>query len=83
MLFSKKKIETAQSKCFKKLSKFTKNLIDEMIRRTYVIRDIQDLDISEEEKNRHRNIVTNQIVSELLLYQDKLKELENDYQSTI
>lgn len=77
MLFkkSKQKLEDEKEKCIKELLEFNEKLIDTTIRKLLEIQDLQQLGISEGEKNMHRNKIINTTINELLEYSQKIKEL--------
>ena len=71
----KGKLEDTKEKCIRELLKFNEDFIEDTVRKLYEIQDIQQLGISEQEKDRHRNVIINTSIKELLLYSDKIKEL--------
>ena len=73
----KQKLENEKEQCIRELIKFTDYFIDDTVRKLYEIQDIQQLGISEEEKNKHRNVIINVTVKELLGYSQKTKELSS------
>lgn len=76
MIFdNKRRLQREQEKCIKSLVNFTDDLIDNAIRKLYVIQDVQALGISEKDKDVKRNIIINKTVNELLEYSSKIKEL--------
>ena len=76
MIFNnKRRLQREQEKCIKSLVNFTDDLIDNTIRKLYVIQDVQSLGISEKDKDVKRNIIINKTVNELLEYSSKIKEL--------
>ena len=76
MIFNRKRqLEKEQTKLIKGLVRFTDDLIDNAIRKLYVIQDVQALGISEKDKDVKRNIIINKTVNELLEYSSKIKEL--------
>ena len=75
MFNSKRQLEKEQTKLIKGLVRFTDDLIDNTIRKLYVIQDVQSLGISEKDKDVQRNIIINKTVNELLEYSSKIKEL--------
>ena len=76
MIFdNKRRLQREQEKCIKSLVNFTDDLIDNTIRKLYVIQDVQALGISEKDKDVQRNIIINKTVNELLEYSSKIKEL--------
>lgn len=75
MFNSKRQLEKEQTKLIKGLVRFTDDLIDNAIRKLYVIQDVQALGISEKDKDVKRNIIINKTVNELLEYSSKIKEL--------
>lgn len=76
MIFNRKRqLEKEQTKLIKGLVRFTDDLIDNTIRKLYVIQDVQSLGISEKDKDVKRNIIINKTVNELLEYSSKIKEL--------
>lgn len=74
-LKNKEKLKRKQEEVIQNLAKFTDKLIDGTIRKLYEIQDVQNLGVSEEEKNKHRNIIINISVKELLEYSGKIKEV--------
>ena len=72
---SKRQLEKEQAKCIKSLVNFTDDLIDNTIRKLYIVQDVQSLGISEKDKDVKRNIIINKTVNELLEYSSKIKEL--------
>ena len=82
MIFNRKRqLEKEQTKLIKGLVRFTDDLIDNTIRKLYVIQDVQALGISEKDKDVKRNIIINKTVSELLEYSSKIKELSKTVKS--
>lgn len=82
MIFnSKRQLEKEQTKLIKGLVRFTDDLIDNTIRKLYVIQDVQSLGISEKDKDVQRNIIINKTVNELLEYSSKIKELSKTVKS--
>lgn len=82
MIFNRKRqLEKEQTKLIKGLVRFTDDLIDNAIRKLYVIQDVQALGISEKDKDVKRNIIINKTVSELLEYSSKIKELSKTVKS--
>lgn len=75
MFNSKRQLEKEQTKLIKGLVRFTDDLIDNAIRKLYVVQDVQSLGISEKDKDVKRNIIINKTVNELLEYSSKIKEL--------
>lgn len=76
MIFnSKRQLEKEQTKLIKGLVRFTDDLIDNAIRKLYIVQDVQSLGISEKDKDVKRNIIINKTVNELLEYSSKIKEL--------
>ena len=76
MIFNnKRRLQREQEKCIKNLVKFTDDLIDNAIRKLYIVQDVQSLGISEKDKDVKRNIIINKTVNELLEYSSKIKEL--------
>ena len=75
MLNSKRQLEKEQTKLIKGLVRFTDDLIDNTIRKLYIVQDVQSLGISEKDKDVKRNIIINKTVNELLEYSSKIKEL--------
>lgn len=82
MIFdNKRRLQREQEKCIKSLVNFTDDLIDNTIRKLYVIQDVQALGISEKDKDMQRNIIINKTVNELLEYSSKIKELSKTVKS--
>ena len=82
MIFNRKRqLEKEQTKLIKGLVRFTDDLIDNTIRKLYVIQDVQALGISEKDKDVQRNIIINKTVNELLEYSSKIKELSKTVKS--
>lgn len=82
MIFdNKRRLQREQEKCIKSLVNFTDDLIDNTIRKLYVIQDVQALGISEKDKDVQRNIIINKTVNELLEYSSKIKELSKTVKS--
>ena len=82
MIFNRKRqLEKEQTKLIKGLVRFTDDLIDNAIRKLYVIQDVQALGISEKDKDVKRNIIINKTVNELLEYSSKIKELSKTVKS--
>ena len=82
MIFNRKRqLEKEQTKLIKGLVRFTDDLIDNAIRKLYVIQDVQALGISEKDKYVKRNIIINKTVNELLEYSSKIKELSKTVKS--
>ena len=82
MIFNnKRRLQREQEKCIKSLVNFTDDLIDNTIRKLYVIQDVQSLGISEKDKDVKRNIIINKTVNELLEYSSKIKELSKTVKS--
>lgn len=81
MFNSKRQLEKEQTKLIKGLVRFTDDLIDNTIRKLYVIQDVQALGISEKDKDVQRNIIINKTVNELLEYSSKIKELSKTVKS--
>ena len=82
MIFNRKRqLEKEQTKLIKGLVRFTDDLIDNTIRKLYVIQDVQSLGISEKDKDMQRNIIINKTVNELLEYSSKIKELSKTVKS--
>lgn len=83
MLFkkNKEKLENTKEKCINELLNFNEILIESTIRKLYEIQDIQQLGIMEQEKDKHRNVIINTSVKELMQYSDKIKELVRDCKS--
>ena len=75
MFNSKRQLEKEQTKLIKGLVRFTDDLIDNTIRKLYIVQDVQSLGISEKDKDVQRNIIINKTVNELLEYSSKIKEL--------
>lgn len=76
MIFNRKRqLEKEQTKLIKGLVRFTDDLIDNTIRKLYIVQDVQSLGISEKDKDVKRNIIINKTVNELLEYSSKIKEL--------
>lgn len=82
MIFdNKRRLQREQEKCIKSLVNFIDDLIDNTIRKLYVIQDVQALGISEKDKDVQRNIIINKTVNELLEYSSKIKELSKTVKS--
>ena len=82
MIFNnKRQLQRQQEKCIKNLVKFTDDLIDNTIRKLYIVQDVQSLGISEKDKDVQRNIIINKTVNELLEYSSKIKELSKTVKS--
>ena len=81
MLNSKRQLEKEQTKLIKGLVRFTDDLIDNTIRKLYIVQDVQSLGISEKDKDVKRNIIINKTVNELLEYSSKIKELSKTVKS--
>lgn len=82
MIFNRKRqLQRQQEKCIKNLVKFTDDLIDNTIRKLYIVQDVQSLGISEKDKDVKRNIIINKTVNELLEYSSKIKELSKTVKS--
>lgn len=56
------------------LQKHTRELADSVIQKLYYIQDIDHLEISEEEKQKHRNVIINKLVKQSL---DIINELDS------
>ena len=76
-MFRKKKeqLELSKDKCIKSLAQFSNDLIDGTIRKLYQIQDVENLDVSEQEKDVHRNIIIDNSVKELLNFSDEIKSI--------
>ncbi len=56
------------------LQKHTRELADSVIQKLYYIQDIDYLEISQEEKQKHRNVIINKLVKQSL---DIINELDS------
>ena len=56
------------------LQKHTRELADSVIRKLYYVQDVDHLGISEEEKQKHRNVIINKLIKQSL---DIINELDS------
>lgn len=70
-----KKINEYNVDTINNLLKFSDKLIETTISKLFQIKDVEDLNISEEQKNVHRDIIINRSVKELMEYQDEIKSI--------
>ena len=56
------------------LQKHTRELADSVVRKLYYVQDVDHLGISEEEKQKHRNIIINKLIKQSL---DIINELDS------
>lgn len=77
MFFKRKetKLIKTQEECIENLLKLTDGMVDNTIRKLFLIKDIDNLQVSEEDKVINRAIFINTAVKELLVYSDNIKEL--------
>lgn len=54
---------------------FSNKLIDTTISKLLQIKDIEELNISEERKAMHRDVVINRTINRLIEYQDEIKSI--------
>lgn len=57
------------------LLQFSNKLIDTTISKLFQIKDVEELNITEQQKNVHRDIIINRSVKELMEYQDEIKSI--------
>lgn len=70
-----KKINEYNVDTINNLLKFSDKLIETTISKLFQIKDVEDLNISEQQKNVHRDIIINRSVKELMAYQDEIKSI--------
>lgn len=70
-----KKINEHNVDTINNLLKFSDKLIATTISKLFQIKDVEDLNIPEQQKNVHRDIIINRSVKELMEYQDKIKSI--------
>lgn len=77
MLFKSKreKLEKTQEQCLNNMIKLTNSIIDDTVRKLFSIKDIDELNATEEEKKNLRQVLINNLVNNLLKHSDKMKEL--------
>lgn len=82
MLFRKrKKLEDTKTECVKNMAKLIESISDDTIRILFSIKDVNNLKVTEEEKNFIRNNLINKAVTDLLKCSDKIKELSKTAKS--
>lgn len=70
-----KKINEYNVDTINNLLKFSDKLIETTISKLFQIKDVEDLNILEQQKNVHRDIIINRSVKELMEYQDEIKSI--------
>lgn len=78
MFFSKKALKKTNEYKLDTINntlKFSEKLIDTTISKLIQIKDIEELKISEKEKDKHRNVIINTSINELNAYHDKIKSI--------
>ena len=77
MLFKSKrtKLENVQGQCLNNMIKLTNNIIDDSVRKLFSIKDIDEINSTEEEKKNLRQVLINNLINNLLKHSDKMKEL--------
>ncbi len=70
-----KKINEYNVDTINNLLKFSDKLIDTTISKLFQIKDVEDLNIPEQQKSVHRDIIINRSVKELMEYQDEIKSI--------
>lgn len=87
MFFKSKrsKLDKVQEECINNLLKVSNDIIDDTVRRLFQIKDIDEINETEIEKKRHRNVLINNQIDKLLkqaeIIKKAKKELVTDYQS--
>lgn len=82
MLFRKrKKLEDVKTECIKNILKSIEDIVNSSVRILFSIKDVDDLAMSEKEKNNIRNNLINGTITNLLRYLDKIKELSKTTKS--
>lgn len=79
------KLDKVQEECINNLLKVSNDIIDDTVRRLFQIKDIDEINETEIEKKRHRNVLINNQIDKLLkqaeIIKKAKKELVTDYQS--
>lgn len=78
MLFKSKreKLEKTQEQCLNNMIKLTNSIVDDTVRKLFSIKDVDELNATEEEERKNlRQVLINNLVNNLLKHSDKMKEL--------